>query len=76
MHIVHTQVLSSPVADTFSTLRSLGLLHNTEEVEKFCHIFDKLFDIWNTHCLEEADRKRKPKLAAFRHDFDERLKVL
>ena len=75
MLFVCVQVLSSSVADRFSTLRRLGHLDNTEAVEEFCHIFDKFFDIWNTRSLEEADRKRKPNLAAFRHDFDERLKV-
>ena len=69
-------MLSLAVADGFKTLRTLGLLSGTDETEQFCRIFDKFFDIWNTRCLEEGDRKKKPNLEAFRYDDDERLKVL
>ena len=55
---IGAQFISGTVANRFSTLRSLGRLHKTEAVEEFSCVFDNFFNIWNTQCLEEADRKR------------------
>ena len=67
------QVLSTSVADQFSTVRSLGQSNdNTQATER---MFDKFFDIWNTRALEESERKLKPNLKPFYYDFNRRLDV-
>ena len=64
------------MANSFQALRELRRIQaNTTETEKFCRIFDKFFDIFNTRAIEEADRKRKPDLKPFYSSRDERLEV-
>ena len=46
----------------------------TYETEKFCRIFNKFFDIFNTRSLDEGRIKRNPDLDPFKED-DPRLKV-
>ena len=48
---------------------------DTEETERFCRMFDKFFDIFNTRVIEENIRKKKPNLKPFYGDDDSRLKV-
>lgn len=65
------------MANSFQALRELKRIQaNTTETEKFCRMFDKFFDIFNTRAIEEADRKRKPDLKPFYSSTDERLEVL
>lgn len=73
----HTiQVLSTNVANGFATMRKLQIMTvGTEETERFCRIFDKFFDIFNTRVIEENIRKKKPNLKPFYGDDDSRLKV-
>jgi len=68
-------VLSTTVADQFTTLRSLGKSFENKATETFCGMFDKFFDLWNTRALEEFDKKLKPNLKPFYYDFDHRLDV-
>ena len=39
-------------------------------------ILPYIFDIWNTYCLEEADRKRKPNIEVFHYDYDEYINCI
>ena len=65
------------MANTFQALRELKISQtDTTATEKFCRMFDKFFDIFNTRAIEEADRKRKPDLKPFYSSRDERLEVL
>ena len=74
--IVHYyQVLSKSVADGFKTMRELKVTTTeTSETEKFCRIFNKFFDIFNTRSLNEGRVKKNPDLYPFKED-DSRLKV-
>ena len=64
------------MANTFKALRELNIIHtNTTATEKFCHMFDKFFDTFNTRLMEEADRKRKPDFKPLYSSKDERLEV-
>lgn len=53
--------MSKTVADCFSTKRALlgeiGPVNDTTETEKFCRIFNKWFDCFNTRSLEEGQKK-------------------
>ena len=65
------------MANCFQTLRNLEKMQaNTTETEKFCKMFDRFFDIFNTRAIGEADRKRKPDLKPFYTSTDERLEVI
>ena len=46
----------------------------TSEIEKFCRIFNKFFDVLNTRSLDEGRIKKNPDLNPFKED-DPRLKV-
>ena len=64
------QVLSSSVANAFSTLRDLKLMKGTEETQKFCIMFDRYFDMMNTRAIDEGLRQRKPDPRAYENvDF-------
>ena len=69
--------MSTSVANGFKTLRDLKQsTHDTTETEKFCRMFDKFFDIFNTRSVDEHKIKRKPNLRPFYNKDDERLKVI
>ena len=69
------QVLSSSVANAFSTLRDLKLMKGTEETQKFCIMFDKYFDMMNTRAIDEGLRQRKPDLRAYENVDNPRFQV-
>ena len=53
------QVLSKTVAEGFKTMRKLKLTStDTVGTEKFCQIFNKFFDIFNTRSLKEGEVKK------------------
>ena len=68
------QVLSSSVADAFKTLRTQGIMQDTEETEQFCRLFDRSFDMFNTRAIDEGIRK-KPDLKAYEKVDDPRFQV-
>ena len=75
-HLHHHQVLSKSVADRFKTMRELKVTTTeTSETEKFCRIFNKFFDIFNTRSLDEGRIKKNPDLNPFKEEDDPRLKV-
>ena len=51
-------------------------MHDTEETEKFCRMFDRFFDMLNTRILNQETRSRKPDLAAYEKADDSRFEVL
>ena len=75
------QVLSKSVADLFQYFRKIeppeagSVYKDTSETERFCRIFNHLFDCLNTRNLYEADHKRNPALKPYTSKDDERLKV-
>ena len=69
------QVLSSSVADAFKTLRTQGIMQDTEETEQFCRLFDRFFDMLNTRAIDEGIRRRKPDLKAYEKVDDARFQV-
>ena len=69
------QVLSSSVANAFSALRDLKLMKGTEEMQKFCIMFDRYFDMMNTQAIDEGLRRRKPDLRAYENVDDPRFQV-
>lgn len=69
-------MLSKSVADGFKTMRELKVITTeTSETEKFCRIFNKFFDIFNTRSLDEGWIKKNPDLNPFKKEDDPRLKV-
>jgi hypothetical protein len=77
----YKQALSKSVADLFATFQDIEksdvtIYEDTTETEKFCRIFNKLFDIFNARHLNEATRKRNDNLKPYTDLNDERLKVL
>lgn len=74
--ILYYQVLSKSVADGFKTMRELKVTTtDTSETEKFCRIFNKFFDLFNTRSLEEGRIKKNPNLNPFKEEDDPRIKV-
>ena len=71
----HLQVLSSSVAVAFKTLRTQGIMQDTEETEQFCRLFDRFFDMLNTRAIDEGIRRRKPDLKAYEKVDDSRFQV-
>jgi hypothetical protein len=68
------------VAEAFSTCRALNnsevpFYEDSTETEKFCRIFNKLFDCFTTRSLEEFQQKRNNDLAPYKDANDERLFV-
>ena len=47
----------------------------TKETERFVRTFDKFFDCLNVRCCGEYCKRRKPNLAPYRQESDERLVV-
>ena len=47
----------------------------TKETERFVRYFDKFFDCLNVRCCDEYRRRRKPYLAPYTQESDERLVV-
>jgi transposase-like protein len=72
------------VADAFKTMRELdtinleeyNLFKDTTETEKFCRMFNCLFDCFNTRSLFEAEHKRNEYLKPYTDKDDKRLKWL
>ena len=63
-------------ANGFTTLKKLQIMTvDTEEMEHFCRMFDKFFDLFNTRVIEKANRKKKTWFKPFYADDDLRLKV-
>jgi hypothetical protein len=78
------QVLSKSVADLFKTFREIGTpqtctstcnFKDTEETERFCRKFNRLFDIFNIRHLYKAERKRNDDLLPYTNKDDVRLQV-
>ena len=59
----------------FKSLRSLGVIQDTEETEKFCLMFDRFFDMMNSRAIDEGLRRRKPDLKAYECLEDSRFQV-
>jgi hypothetical protein len=77
------QVLSKSVADLLKTFRELStdnqstsIFDDTTETERFCRIFNRLFDCFNTRHLYEAQQKRNDDLAPYTKKYDIRLQWL
>ena len=72
-------MLSKTVADAFSVCRAMqpsgDVVNDTTETEKFCRVFNKLFDCFNSRSLEEAAQKRNEDVDCYRSASDPRLKV-
>lgn len=68
----YMQVLSNSVAKALE----LEGRPDTKETARFCHIFNKFFDILNVRSLDECVRQRKPDMRPFRQKSDPRLQVL
>ena len=47
----------------------------TKETERFVRNMDKFFDCLNVRCPDEYRRRRKPNLAPYTEESDERLVV-
>ena len=47
-----------------------------QETARFIGLMDRFFDCLNSRSLEEAERKRKPDLAPYRSEMDERFEVI
>lgn len=63
------QVLSTTVADTFSSMEDETL----RETERFIRTFDKFFDLMNVRSTKECVYQRKPNLRPYRKSTDARL---
>ena len=80
--LIHVQVLSKSVADSFKACRELeiscasqSIYSDTTETERFCRIFNRLFDCMNTRNLYESDQKRNDDLKPYTCKDDTRLGV-
>jgi hypothetical protein len=74
------QVLSKSVADLFMLFRQSkpceSVYKDTFETERFCRMFNYLFDCLNTQNLYEAEHKRNDALMAYTAQNDSRLQWL
>ena len=73
-------MLSKSVATSFSVLRDLegspsSIYKDTSETEKFCLVFNKLFDCFNVRHPYEAVQKANDDLRPYTDANDIRLKV-
>lgn len=75
-HVIHNlQVLSLSIANTFKTLKALGIMRETEETVQFCQMFDKYFDMLNTRAIDKGVKSRKPDLKVYANVDDFRFQV-
>ena len=70
------------MADSFKFFRTLdysetsSIYSDTLETERFCRMFNCLFDCLNTRNLYEGEHKRNENLNAYTSKDDHRLKVI
>ena len=64
-------MLSSSVSPAFQMLNNSDF----DETSKFCRMFDKFFDCFNTRHMEEGRRNRKPDLDPYRSVNDGRFEL-
>ena len=70
-------MLSSFVANGFDTMTTLQVsTTDPTETTKFCQMFDKFFNIFNTRAINEHTIKKKPNLKPYYEKHDKRLKVI